>query len=174
MRNKHIKHTHFSERKFREILRLFSEDLTAVQISNLSGSNRNSVNRLLRLIQERIYELTRCRALSTERSKWMNLSLRRRGSSEKGEGAPMGKRFSLAFIEVTGRFIPSCSRTARGSRSKRLSRARSILIASSIRRNAGAISPLKNAVLCKMYRVGCPIEPIFNLYLQGNLPKAPS
>ena len=58
MRNKYIKHTHFSEYKFREILRLFSEDLTATQISNLTGVNRNSINRLLKLFRERILELS--------------------------------------------------------------------------------------------------------------------
>ncbi len=58
MKNKYIRHTHFSERKFREILRLFSEDLTAVQISNLTGINRNSINRLLKLFREHIFNLS--------------------------------------------------------------------------------------------------------------------
>lgn len=49
---------HISERKFRVILRLFCEDLTAVQIAHLTSSNRNSINRILRLFRECILSLS--------------------------------------------------------------------------------------------------------------------
>jgi len=39
---------------FREILRLFAVDVEATQIAKLTGLNRNTVNRYLRLIRERI------------------------------------------------------------------------------------------------------------------------
>lgn len=47
MENKYLKRSHISEAKFRQVVRLFCEDMTAVQIASLSGLNRNTVNRLL-------------------------------------------------------------------------------------------------------------------------------
>ena len=57
MKNKYIKVAHISESKFREIVKYFSEDLTATQISNLTGLNRNTINRYLKLIRERIVRI---------------------------------------------------------------------------------------------------------------------
>lgn len=57
MKNKYIKHTHISERKFRQILKLFCTDLTATQISEIVGINRNTTNRIIQLLRERIMEL---------------------------------------------------------------------------------------------------------------------
>lgn len=51
MRNKLIKGAHLSERKCREILQLFCEDLTATQIANISGVSRVTVNNYLKLIR---------------------------------------------------------------------------------------------------------------------------
>jgi transposase-like protein len=45
-----------SKAKFREILRLFSADLTACQIALLTKLNINTVNRFMQLIRERIAE----------------------------------------------------------------------------------------------------------------------
>ena len=61
-KNKYIKSAHISERKFREIVRYFSTDLNAVQISELSGLNRNTINRYLTLFRERMAEY--CEAAS--------------------------------------------------------------------------------------------------------------
>lgn len=47
MENKYLKRSHISEAKFRQIVRLFSQDLMATQISELSGLNRNTINKLL-------------------------------------------------------------------------------------------------------------------------------
>ncbi len=57
MKNKYIKVSHISEPKFREIVRLFSEDLSATQIANLTKLNRNTVNRYLMLFRERIVRI---------------------------------------------------------------------------------------------------------------------
>ncbi len=57
MKNKYIKVTHFSERKFREILKCFCNDITATQASNLTNLNRNTINRIYTLIRKRIFEL---------------------------------------------------------------------------------------------------------------------
>src|SRR5437764_9729623 len=42
--------------KFRQPLRLFALDLTATQITSLTGLNRNTVNRYLRLIRQAVAE----------------------------------------------------------------------------------------------------------------------
>ncbi|MDA2919836.1 IS1595 family transposase [Desulfobacterota bacterium AH_259_B03_O07] len=57
VQNKFSKRAHISERKFKQLLKLFSEDLTATQISNILSINRNTVNRYLNLIRSRIAEL---------------------------------------------------------------------------------------------------------------------
>lgn len=57
VRNKFSKRAHISERKFKQLLKLFSEDLTATQITNIISINRNTVNRYLNLIRARISEL---------------------------------------------------------------------------------------------------------------------
>ncbi|MDR0753344.1 MAG: IS1595 family transposase, partial [Holosporaceae bacterium] len=54
MKNKYIKHSHISEGKFREIIRLFCADLEATQIAKLSKINRNTINRIIQLLRERI------------------------------------------------------------------------------------------------------------------------
>lgn len=54
MKNKYLKGAHLSERKFKEILKLFSEDLTATQIANISGVSRVTVNSYLKKIRLQI------------------------------------------------------------------------------------------------------------------------
>ena len=56
IRNKYIYRSRISEAKFRQILRLFCLDLTAVQTAELSGISRNSVNTYLTAIRRRIAE----------------------------------------------------------------------------------------------------------------------
>jgi transposase len=54
MKNKYLKGAHLSERKFKEILRLFADDLTATQIANISGVSRVTVNSYLKKIRQQI------------------------------------------------------------------------------------------------------------------------
>lgn len=53
-KNKYSKFAKISESKFRELLRLLCIDLSAIQIAQITGLNRNTVNRYLRAIRERI------------------------------------------------------------------------------------------------------------------------
>ena len=57
MKNRYIKDTHISESKFRQLLKLFCEDLTAAQVSELIGIERKTVNRIFQLLRERILAL---------------------------------------------------------------------------------------------------------------------
>lgn len=54
MKNKLLKGAHLSERKCREILQLFCDDLTATQIAEISGVSRVTVNNYFKLIRNHI------------------------------------------------------------------------------------------------------------------------
>jgi hypothetical protein len=58
VKNKYVKHAHISEAKFRQIILLFSEDLSATQISHLTKVSRPTVNKYLTAIRLRILELS--------------------------------------------------------------------------------------------------------------------
>lgn len=54
MKNKYAYRSRISEAKIRQLVKLFVVDLDASQIAELSGLNRNTVNRYLTAIRERI------------------------------------------------------------------------------------------------------------------------
>ena len=55
--NKYVKNSHLSERKFRELLRLFRADVTALSAASPTGLNRNTVNRHHGMLRARIAEI---------------------------------------------------------------------------------------------------------------------
>jgi len=57
-KNKYYKRSRISEKKFREILRYFSEDFTAITTANLCRVNRNTVNKIYHLLRERIVKMS--------------------------------------------------------------------------------------------------------------------
>jgi transposase len=57
MKNKYIKVTHISERKTREIIRLFCLDIEAKKTAELTGISRPTINRFYCSFRERIAEL---------------------------------------------------------------------------------------------------------------------
>jgi len=59
MKNKYIHRSKISEAKFRQLVKLFSLDLTATQATELTGLNRNTVNRLYAEMRRRIAEHSR-------------------------------------------------------------------------------------------------------------------
>lgn len=54
MKNRYLKNARIPERKVRELLNLFCEDLTATQVANISGISRITVNAYLKLIRTQI------------------------------------------------------------------------------------------------------------------------
>ena len=56
-KNRYFKRSRISEKKFREIIRLFVADLTASQIILLVKVNRNTVNGILKKLRQRIVEI---------------------------------------------------------------------------------------------------------------------
>ena len=57
MKNKYIKVTHISERKTREIIRLFSLDIEAKKTADLVGVSRPTINKFYNAFRERICQL---------------------------------------------------------------------------------------------------------------------
>ena len=53
-KNKYVRRSKISEAKFRQLVKLFCLDLDAHQLAELSGLNRNTVNRYLKGIRQRI------------------------------------------------------------------------------------------------------------------------
>jgi len=54
MKNKYVYRSHISEKKFREIVKLFSLDLEADQTANITGLSRNTINKYYKAFRERI------------------------------------------------------------------------------------------------------------------------
>ena len=57
IKNKYFIRSRISEAKFREIIKLFSADLTASQIAFLTKTNRNTINKILKNMRLRIAEV---------------------------------------------------------------------------------------------------------------------
>lgn len=57
MKNKYFVKSHISERKFREILKYFSQDFDATKTSFLTHLSRKTINRLYQKFRVRIYQL---------------------------------------------------------------------------------------------------------------------
>ena len=62
MKNKYIVRSRISQKKFREILKYFAEDIEATKIANLIGTSRISINKILKNI--RILMASECEKIS--------------------------------------------------------------------------------------------------------------
>ena len=62
MKNKYIVHSRISEKKFREVLKYFAQDIEATKIANLTGISRISINKILKNI--RILMAKECEKIS--------------------------------------------------------------------------------------------------------------
>ena len=56
-RNKYVQRSRISEKKFRQLLRLFVLDLEATKVMELTGLNRNTVNRYFMEMRKRIAQV---------------------------------------------------------------------------------------------------------------------
>ena len=56
MKNKYYHRSRISEKKFREIIKYFSADLTAEKTSFITGISRNSCNKIYQKIREKLFE----------------------------------------------------------------------------------------------------------------------
>ena len=62
MKNRYIHRAKISENKFKQVLQLFCLGLNASQIADVAGINRNTINRYLTGIRDRISWFCRCQA----------------------------------------------------------------------------------------------------------------
>ena len=114
MKNKYIYRSKISEAKFRQFARLFCVDLNATQIARVAGLNRNTVNRLLQGIRERI--ALACEAespVSGEVEVDESYFGARRVRGLRGRGA-RGKTIVFGLVKRQGRvyteIVPDCSK----------------------------------------------------------------
>ena len=113
IKNKYANRSKISEAKFRELIRLFVADLDASQIAEISGVNRNTVNRYLKAIRERI-------AAFCERESPFSGQIEldesffgaRRVKGKRGRGA-YGKTVVFGIFKRNGKvyteIVPDCS-----------------------------------------------------------------
>ena len=114
MTNRYVYRSRISEATFRYFLRHVAADLTATQIAQLTGLNRNTVNRLLRLLRVRMAE--HCEAQSPFRGEVeidesyfgpkRVRGRRGRGAGRKTPVFGIFKRNGKVYTEI----VPDCSK----------------------------------------------------------------
>lgn len=114
MKNKYSARSRISEAKIRQMVRLFALDLNALQIAELTGLNRNTVNRYLAAFRERIARF--CEAESPVKGEVEvdeSYFGARRVKGVRGRGA-RGKTIVFGLFKRNGRvyteIVPDCSK----------------------------------------------------------------
>ena len=114
VKNKYVKRSKISEKKFREIIRFFSLDLDALQIASITDLNRNTVNRYLKEIRRKIVEYCKqssplCGEVEIDESYFGA----RRIKGRRGRGA-LGKTIVFGILKRNGKvyteIVPNCAR----------------------------------------------------------------
>ena len=103
VKNKYANRSKISEAKFRGLVKLFALNLEATQIAELTGLNRNTVNRFLRAIRERLAEF--CEQQSPF-FKSMNLSSVHVELKVNVAEALMAKQLFSVYSNVTAKSTP--------------------------------------------------------------------
>ena len=112
MKNRYAIRSRISEAKFRQIVRLFALDLEATQITVLTGLNRNTINRYLRGIRQRIAEYCEAQSpFSGEVEVDESYFGARRIKGKRGRGA-FGKTAVFGIFKRNGHvyteIVPDC------------------------------------------------------------------
>ena len=100
MQNRYKKVAHFSESKFRHIIKCFCLDLTATDTANLCGLSRNSINKIFVQIRQRILFLP---INSMKKKNYlvylnaMNLTLAPNGFGVNKDAVPLEKLLCLDY-----------------------------------------------------------------------------
>jgi transposase-like protein len=114
-KNKYAKRSKISEAKFRQIIRLFAEDLDAGQIASITSLNRNTINRYLAAIRRRIAEFCSVSCpvngvIEVDESYFGA----RRAKGKRGRGAT-GKTIVFGLYKRQGKvyteIVPDCSQS---------------------------------------------------------------
>jgi transposase len=105
MKNRYLKGAHLSERKVKELLKLFCEDLTATQIANITGISRITVNAYFKLIRTHIAKFCEEKNPLRHSNGTMIFLPLENASSDTVAGQPAGTRKSLYGIFKKDSFI---------------------------------------------------------------------
>ncbi|HBC89214.1 MAG TPA: IS1595 family transposase [Lentisphaeria bacterium] len=114
MINKYIFRSRISEKKFREIIRLFSLDIEAIKIAQLTGVSRRSITRILKAVRERIAEFSESESPFEKGEIEIDESYfgARRVRGRRGRGA-FGKNIVFGLIKRGGKVytqvVKNCS-----------------------------------------------------------------
>lgn len=114
LKNKYANRSKISEKKIRHIVKLFSLDLNASQITKISGLNRNTINRYLTEIRKRIADYCdRQSPFSGEVEVDESYFGARRIKGKRGRGA-FGKTIVFGIFKRNGKVytevVPDCRR----------------------------------------------------------------
>jgi transposase len=114
IKNRYAKRSKISERKLRQIVKMFSLDLDASQITKISHLNRNTINRYLTEIRKRIAEYCERKSpFSGEVEVDESYFGARRIKGKRGRGA-FGKTIVFGIFKRNGKvfteIIPDCRR----------------------------------------------------------------
>ena len=114
LKNKYANRSKISEAKFRELVKLFALNLEATQIAELTCLNRNTVNRFLRAIRERLAEFCEQQSpFSGEVEVDESFFGARRIKGKRGRGA-YGKTIVFGVFKRNGKvyteIVPDCSK----------------------------------------------------------------
>ena len=153
--------TRISRAKFRQILRSFAVDLTAVQIAELVHLNRNTVNRYLTLIRQQVASYCESESpfsgdIELDESYFGAKRIRgKRGRGAAGKTIVFGiyKRNGKVYTEI----VPNCSRKTL----MRLSKAKLMRLQPSIPTafeptTASSIWVTKSTIVSSMVRMNSP------------------
>jgi transposase-like protein len=113
-KNRFVNFSKISEYKFRQIVKLFAYDLTAIQIAQITGLNRNTVNRYLKAIRKRIAEFCELQSpFSGEVEIDESFFGAKRIKGKRGRGA-YGKTIVFGIFKRNGKvyteIVPDCSK----------------------------------------------------------------
>lgn len=113
MKNKYLYRSHISEKKFRQILKLFCRDYTAFAVSDATGISRITINKIYASFRKRICSLVNNDLLNNEVEIDESYFGARRVRGKRGRGAK-GKTPVVGLLKRKGRvytqIIPNCSR----------------------------------------------------------------
>ncbi|SHN90854.1 Mobile element protein [Bathymodiolus heckerae thiotrophic gill symbiont] len=116
VKNKYVNRSRIPEKKFREIIKYFSLDLNAVQIKELTGLSRQTINKYLTAIRLRVVELSILQSaplvgqIEVDESYFGARRVRgKRGRGALGETIVFGllKRGGKVYTEI----VPNCKST---------------------------------------------------------------
>lgn len=113
MKNKYLYRSHISEKKFRQILKLFCKDYTAFVVSDATGISRITINKLYSKFRKRILLTVDNNLLDNEVEIDESYFGARRVRGKRGRGAK-GKTPVVGLLRRKGRvytqIIPNCTR----------------------------------------------------------------